>query len=85
MSKIHLKCDIFYSSVVNGVRESILFSFVVDKKPGFKVFCEQEKIHHKKINTSLLNFATFYLEDDKSEEVDFNGETLTFILQTIKI
>ena len=28
---------------------------------------------------------TFYLEDDKNEEVDFNGETVTFTLQMIKI
>ena len=28
---------------------------------------------------------TFYLEDDNNEEVDFNGETLTFTLQMIKI
>ena len=26
-----------------------------------------------------------YLEDNKNEEVDFNGETLTFTLQMIKI
>ena len=28
---------------------------------------------------------SFYLEDDNNEEVDFNGETLTFTLQMIKI
>ena len=28
---------------------------------------------------------TFYLEDDNNEVVDFNGETLSFTLQMIKI
>ena len=85
MNKIHLKCDIIDGSVVNGVREPILFSFVLDKKPVFKVFCEPETIHYKKINTSVLNNATFCLQDDNNEEVDFNGGTLTFTLQMIKI
>ena len=41
-SKIHLKCDIVDGSVVSGIREPILLSFVLDKKPGYKAFCEPE-------------------------------------------
>ena len=83
--KIHLKCDCIDGSVVNGVRQPILFSFVLDKLPGYKVFCESETIHYKKINKSVLNTITFYLEDDTNEEVDFNQETLTTTLQIIKV
>ena len=39
-NKIHLKCDIINGSVIDAVRQSILYSFVLDKKPGFKVFSE---------------------------------------------
>ena len=85
VNKIHLKCDIIQGSVVDGVRQPILYSFVLDKKPGYKVFCEPETIHFKKINKSVLNTITFYLEDDNNKEVDFNQETLTFTLQMIKI
>ena len=81
-SKINLKCDVID---VNGSRQPILYSFILDKQPGFKVFSETEKIHFKKINKSVLNTITFYLEDDNNEEVNFNGETLTFTLQLIKI
>ena len=84
-NKVHLKCDVMDGSVVNGVRQSILYSFVLNKKPGYKVFSEPETIHYKKINKSLLNTITFYLEDDNNKEVDFNGETLTFTLQMVKI
>ena len=84
-NKIHLKCDVIDGSVVNGLRQSILYSFVLDKKPGYKVFVEPETIHYKKINKSVLNTITFYLEDDNNKVVDFNGETLTFTLQMIKI
>ena len=84
-NKIHLKCDSIDGSVVNGYRKPILYSFVLDKLPGYKVFCEPETIHYKKINKSVLNTITFYLEDDNNGEVDFNGETLTFTLQKIKI
>ena len=44
-NKIHLKCDIIDGSVVNGLRQPILYSFVLDKLPGYKVFCESETIH----------------------------------------
>ena len=84
-NKIHLKCDCIDCSVLNGIRHPILFSFVLDKLPGYKVFCEPETIHYKKINKSVLNTITFYLEDNDRKEVDFNGETLTFTLQMIKI
>ena len=80
-----MKCDVIVGSVVDGVRKPILYSFVLDKKPGYKVFCEPETIHYKKINKSVLNTITFYLEDDDNKEVDFNGETLTFTSQMIKI
>ena len=34
-SKIHLKCDVIDGSVVNGIRELILFSFIFSKPPGY--------------------------------------------------
>ena len=83
-NKIHLKCDCIDGSVLNGVRPPILFSFVLDKLPGYKVFCEPETIHYKKKNKTVLNTVTFYLEDNNNDEVNFNEETLTFTLQMIK-
>ena len=70
--------------LVNGLRQPILFSFVSDKLPGYKVFSTPETIHYEKITKSVLNTITFYLEDDNNEEVNFNGETMTFTLQMIK-
>ena len=84
-NKIHLKCDAIDGSVVNGLRQPVLYSFVLDKLPGYKVFSEPETIHYKKVNKSVLNTITFYLEDDNNKEVNLNGETLTFTLQMIKI
>ena len=68
-----MKSNAIDGSVVNGIRQPILYSFVLDKKPGYKVFSEPETIHYKKLNKSVLNIITFYLEDDNNEEVDFNG------------
>ena len=84
-NKINLKCDCIDGSIQDGVRQAILFSFVLDKPSGYKVFCQPETIHYKKMNKSVLNTITFYLEDDNNETVNFNGETLTFTLQMIKI
>ena len=85
INKIHLKCDCIDGSIQDGVRQAILYSFVLDKPAGYKIFCEPETIHYKKISKSVQNTVTFYLEDDNNEEVNFNGETLSFTLQMIKI
>ena len=84
-NKMHLKCDVIDGSVVNGLTEPTLFSFVLDKPPGYKVFWETETIHYKKLNQSVLNTTTFYLEDNNNEEVEIKRETLSFTLQMIKI
>ena len=84
-NKIHLKCDCIDGTIQDGIRQPILFSFVLDKPAGYKVFCELESIHYKKLNKSVLDTITFYLEDDNNEEVNFNEEALTFTLQMIKI
>ena len=80
-----MKSDCIDGSIQNGVRQPILFSFVLDKPAGYKVFCEPETIHYKKMNKSVLNTIMFSLEDDNNKEVNSNGETLTFTLQMIKI
>ena len=59
-------------------RQPILYGFVLDKPAGYEVFSEPETIHYKKINKSVLNTITTYLENDDNEEVYFNGETFTF-------
>ena len=82
---IHLKADCIDGSVLNGIKKPILYSFVLNKPPGYKKFCSPETIHYKKINKTVLDNITFYLEDTNNHQVDFNGETLTFTLQVIKI
>ena len=38
IDKTHLKCECFDGSVLNGDRQPILYSFVLDKPSGYKVF-----------------------------------------------
>ena len=59
IDKIHLKCDVYDGSIQDGVRQPILFSFVLDKPSGYKVFCEPETVHYKKVNKSFLTTITF--------------------------
>ena len=58
-NEIHLKCDCIDGSIQNGLSQPILFSFVLDKPSGYKVFCEPETIHYKKINKCVWNTVTF--------------------------
>ena len=85
INKIHLKCNCIDGSIVNGLREPILFTFSLDKAPGFKIFKEPKIILYKKLNTDKLSHIKFYLEDDSRNPVSFQGETLTFTIQLIKI
>ena len=36
---IDLKCDAFDESVVNRKRNPIFFTFILDRKPDYKLFC----------------------------------------------
>ena len=47
IDKVTLKCDVNDGSVVNGIREPKLFSFILDKAAGYKVFCQPETIQFK--------------------------------------
>ena len=83
--KVHLKCDCVDGSIVNGIREQILFSFNLSAPPGYKIIKEPNIILYKKINKTRLDSIQFFLEDSNHNPVDFNGETLTFTIQIIKI
>ena len=83
--KVHLKCDCVDGSIVNGIREQILFSFNLSAPPGYKIIKEPNIILYKKINKTRLDSIQFFLEDNNHNAVDFNGETLTFTIQIIKI
>ena len=48
INNIHIKCDVIVGSIQDGVRQPILFSFVLDEPPGYKIFCETETIQYKK-------------------------------------
>ena len=74
-----MKCDVIDGSIVIALRQPVLFSFVFDKPHRFKGLCQLETIQIKKSKKSVLNTITFYLENDKNEEVDFNGATLHLV------
>ena len=84
IDKVHLKCDSIEGSIVNGVREPILYSFALDKPPFHKIYKEPKVKHCKNINKSVLCHLTFYPADDYRKPVDFDGETISFTCQLIK-
>ena len=83
-NKIHLKTDCIDGSIQNGIRQPIIFVLFWINRPDTKSFVNLKQ-NNKRLIKSVLNTVTFYLEDDNNEEVHFNGETLTFTLQMIKI
>ena len=47
IDKIHLKCDCIQGSIVNGIREPILYSFALSSPPGHKIY-KQPKVNFLK-------------------------------------
>ena len=85
INKIHLKCDCIRGSIVNSIREPILYSFALSPPLGHKIYKEPRVKLFKKINKSVLSHITFYFEDDDQKPVDFIIETISFTCQSIKI
>ena len=85
IDKVHLKCDCVDGSILNGVRELILYSFALSSPPGYKIYKEPRVKLFKKINKRVLSHITFYFEDDDYKPVDFHNETISFTCQLIKI
>ena len=55
IDKIDLKCDCIQGSIINGIREPILYSFALSSPPGHKIYKEPRVKLFKKINKSVLS------------------------------
>ena len=84
-NKLHLNCDVVDGGLQKGLLTPVLFNFLLVKPSGYKVFYEPETFQYKRIIKSVLNTVSFHFEVDNHEKVDFNGETLSYTLQMIKI
>ena len=85
IDKNHLKADCIQGSIVNGIREPTLYSFALSSPPGHKIYKEPRIKLFRKVNKLVLSHITSYFEDDDHKPVDFNGETISFTCQLIKI
>ena len=54
IDKIHLKCDCIQGSIVNGIRETILYSFTLSSPPGHNIYKEPRVKLFKKVKKSVL-------------------------------
>ena len=85
IDKVHLKCNRTYGSIVNCVREPILYSFALDKPPYHKIYTQPRVKLYRKRNKSVLSQITIYLEVDDDKPVDFSNGAISFARQLIKI
>ena len=59
IDKICLKCDCINGSIVNGVREPILYPFALSSPRGHKINKEPRIKLFKKVNKPALSHITF--------------------------
>ena len=61
IDKIHLRADCIEGSIVNGIRETILFSFALSSPPGHKIFRETRiKLFEKINNPFFITYQVLY-------------------------
>ena len=51
--KIHLKTDVIDGSIVYCSRQPIIYSFILDKPPRYKIIHQPKTIHYKKEKNRL--------------------------------
>ena len=85
IDKIRLKCDCKIASIVESIREPILYFFALSSPPGQKLYKEPRIELFRRINKPVVSQNTFYIQDDDNEPVDFNNELISFTCQLIKI
>ena len=77
---IRLKADCINGCCLNGEKNPLLYSFVLNKPPGYKTFYSPETIIYKKLNKIVLDNINFHLEDNNDNGINLNGKTITFTL-----
>ena len=83
--EIHLKYDCINRSIVNAIRELILYSFALSSPLGQKIAKEPRIKHFKNINESVLSHIIFNFKDDDHKPVDFINQTISFTCHLAKI
>ena len=85
IDKVHSKCDCIQGSLVNSIREPTLYSFGLSSPPDQKIYKEPKVKLFKNMNKAILSKITFYFDNDDYKPIDFNGETIIYTCQLIKI
>ena len=85
IDNVHLKCNCFSGSFLKRVRQAFWNSFALSSPPGLKKFEEPRIKLFKKINKPLLSHKKFYLEGYDHNALNFNGKTISFNCQLVKI
>ena len=62
IDKIHLKCDVIDGSLLKCLRQTILFSFILNKPPGYEVFCQTETINCKKNKQFCFQYCNIFFK-----------------------
>ena len=57
IDEMHLKHAVKDGSVVNGLGQHILFSFLLDKLPSYKLFCKLKTTHFKKLKKPCFEYC----------------------------
>ena len=57
IDKGQVKCDCVQGSIVNGIQETILYSFALDQASGHKTYKQSRVRLFKKVNKKTNNFG----------------------------
>ena len=76
LDRVYLKCDCVDGSIVNGIREQILFSFNLSVPPGYKIIKEPTTVLYKKILKHDWKPSNFFWKTPTTTELISTGRHL---------
>ena len=77
VNSILVHCDVIESSVLNGHRAPIIYSFFPDVEPGEKIALSPQHLIYLPISRSLITDMRCWLTDQDGQDLNLRGETVT--------
>ena len=71
-------------SLLNDRYTPYLYIHSLNTPPGFNICTSVEKVVYKRLTTNILSHIKIWLQSEKGELVDFNGEQLTVELNLLR-
>ena len=77
VNSILVHCDIIDTSRVNGIEAPVIYNFIPNAVPAYKIVITPKNLIYAPITLNVISHMTCWLTDQNGGELDLRGEELT--------